>query len=112
MRRFGMLYCVLAALVMAALETELPADWGGKAGKGAPTGVKITDATDKQIVQRFLEHVDRLAGRITREYCRKMAADEPEGYTWKVLPDPANRKLLQSLSFDVTGKGYKAPPRP
>jgi len=95
-----MLYCVLAALVPAVFKTELSADWEGKVGKSAPTGVKITDATDKQIVQRFLEHVDRLAGRITPEYCRKMAADEPEGYTWKVLPQVE----MHLTAFEVTGE--------
>ena len=67
--------------------------------KGARAGVKITDATDKQIVQRFLEHVDRLPRWITREYCRKMAADEPEGYTWKVLPQVE----MYLTAFEVTG---------
>jgi hypothetical protein len=83
-------YCLAAAMVLAAFETKLPAE----------VGVKITDATDKQIVQRFLGHVDRLAGRITREYCRKMAADEPEGYTWKVLPQVE----MYLTAFEVTGE--------
>ncbi|MDP6543748.1 MAG: hypothetical protein QGH60_07115 [Phycisphaerae bacterium] len=75
----------------------------GEAAGGVPntarTAVKITDATDKQIVQRFLEHADRLGGRITPAYCRRMANDEPEGYTWKILPQVE----MRLTAFEVTG---------
>lgn len=66
----------------------------------AAAGVKITDAKDKQIVQRFLGHVDRLPQRINADYCKKMAADEPEGYTWKILPQVE----MYLTAYEVTGE--------
>lgn len=66
----------------------------------AAAAVKITDAKDREIIQRFLGHVERLPQRITREHCKKMAADEPEGYTWKILP----QVQMYLTAYEVTGE--------
>ncbi|MHC4606977.1 MAG: hypothetical protein ACYTAF_08555 [Planctomycetota bacterium] len=48
--------------------------------------VEVPDEKDKQIVAKFLEHVGTLPERITKKYCRGLAAEEPEGYCWKITP--------------------------
>ncbi|MHC4400024.1 MAG: hypothetical protein ACYTG0_10115 [Planctomycetota bacterium] len=61
---------------------------GGTAVFAASTQaqVPVDDAKDRRILEHFLKHVARLPERIDEERCRRMAADEPEGYTWKILP--------------------------
>jgi hypothetical protein len=48
--------------------------------------LRITDPKDREIVQAFLQHAARVPEQINPEYCRKMAAEEPRGYAWKILP--------------------------
>jgi len=71
MKRFG----IATAFVLAAI-TAAP----------SAQPVKIEDAKDRGILQAFLGHVDALPGRLSKEYCRKLAAEEPEGYCWKIVP--------------------------
>jgi len=64
-----------------------------------PGQVRIDDPKDQEIIQKFLKHVEDLPDRIDVEYCRRMAAAEPEGYTWKILP----RVEMALTAYELTG---------
>ena len=63
--------------------------------------VRIDDAKDRRIVERFLAHAARVPERISAEHCRKMAAGEPEGYTWKILPQADMLLTAYEVSGDA-----------
>ena len=65
--------CVCVAVVLAC----------GAAATAPPT---ISDAKDKQIVAKFAAHAARVPQRLSAAYCRKLAADQAEGYCWLVMP--------------------------
>jgi hypothetical protein len=64
---------------------------------GGPIG--ITDPKDTQIVESFLKQADNVPSVITADACRKMAADEPEGFTWKINPFAA----MPLTAYEITG---------
>ena len=63
--------------------------------------IEITDAKDKQIVESFLKHVDTVPQEITADACKKMAADEPEGFTWEINPFAAMPLTAYEMTGDV-----------
>ena len=69
----------------------------------APAGplcaAAVTDPTDRQIVRSFLAHVGRVPDRISEAYCKTLAAEEPEGYTWKITP----QLRMPLVAFRLTG---------
>ena len=48
--------------------------------------VAISDPADKQVVEAFLKHVQRVPEQLTAEQCRQYVTKSVEDYTWIVLP--------------------------
>ena len=48
--------------------------------------VKMADPKDLQVLQGFLQNVAKLPAAVSPEYCRKVAAEETESYSWVILP--------------------------
>ena len=63
--------------------------------------VAISDAKDRQIVAKFVEHAANVPKRITAEYCRKLAADSSEGYCWLILPQLQMTLTAYRITGDV-----------
>ncbi len=63
-------------------------------------GAQITDVKDQRILASFLDHVRRVPERLSADRCRTMAAEEPEGYTWKLLP----QLDMLLTAYALTGK--------
>ncbi len=81
----GMLACICALSGVAA----------------AGEAVRIDDAKDREILQAFLGHVEKLPTRITADSCRTLAAEEPEGYCWKIVPQLRMALVAWRLTGDV-----------
>ena len=83
---------------------------------------KVTDPQDRQVLEAFLGHVDKLPQRLSRDSCVKLAADEPEGYCWVIVPqlrmaltawrltgDPKHLDLFASLVANMRAALTNAP---
>lgn len=64
------------------------------------TGAQITDSKDRRILAAFLDHARRVPERLSVDHCKTMAAEEPEGYTWKLLP----QMDMLLTAYALTGK--------
>ena len=86
----GMMWRFLAGGVVLAL--ACPA-W-------AAGPIEITDAKDREIV-RVSSSAWRESPDVTIASCKKMAADEPEGFTWEINPYAAMPLTAYEMTGDV-----------
>ncbi|HUT61951.1 MAG TPA: hypothetical protein VNA25_29280 [Phycisphaerae bacterium] len=68
-------------------------------GLAAAEPVKIADPEDAPLVKGFLGHVAKVPDYLSAERCRKMAADQPEGYTWMLSPSLS----MPLTAYELTG---------
>jgi len=81
---------VLAFLLLTAMGVQTVA---------AREPARVSDPKDRQIVQNFLQHVERVPAQLTAEKCKKQAADQPEGYVWMLSPYLG----MPLTAYEVTG---------
>jgi hypothetical protein len=80
-------------LVAVALVCVFPLVW-------AAAPVQVTDAKDKDILRQFLAHAERVPEQVNPDYCKRMAAEEPESYTWQALPQLSMLLTAYQLTAD------------
>src|SRR3972149_1397779 len=47
--------------------------------------VKVDDPKDRQVLEGFLKHAEKISETLTEAYAKKQAADDAESYCWVVL---------------------------